>query len=411
MARPRAPLVLLVTLGCLVCMPAAGECGGAPRSAGAAPMPPPLAPPAPAPSPAAAPSPSPATSLPATTDEAPPAPTTALVPAPSPRARLEDEQNTIDVFRAAAPAAVFVTQKRLVRDLSMRALEAPAGSGTGFLWDTEGHVVTNFHVVDTGRARGSYTVTLYNHKAYEARLVGGEPSRDIAVLKIDAPAEELTPIPVLGGDGVLEVGQKAIAIGNPFGLDHTLTTGVISALGREVVGYGGLTIRDMIQTDASINPGNSGGPLLDSQGRLIGMNTMIFSKTGASAGIGFAVPVSTIRRIVPQLITTGRVERAGLGIRFLPDEVARRAGVDGVIVAEVMSGSPAARAGLQPLRQTRAGELLLGDILVGVDEHRVANYDDLFNALDRYRAGDTVAVRVLREGAVVSLPVELAAIE
>ncbi len=186
---------------------------------------------------------------------------------------------------------------------------------------------------------------------------------------------------------------------------------MISALGREVVGYGGLTIRDMIQTDASINPGNSGGPLLDSQGRLIGMNTMIFSKTGASAGIGFAVPVSTIRRIVPQLITTGRVERAGLGIRFLPDEVARRAGVDGVIVAEVMSGSPAARAGLQPLRQTRAGELLLGDILVGVDEHRVANYDDLFNALDRYRAGDTVAVRVLREGAVVSLPVELAAIE
>ncbi|HGG56165.1 MAG TPA: trypsin-like serine protease, partial [Nannocystis exedens] len=187
-------------------------------------------------------------------------------------ARLEDERNTIAVFEAAAAATVYVTQKRIVRDLNMRALEVPTGSGTGFLWDTEGHVVTNYHVIDTGRARGSFAVTLHNQRTYDAVLVGGEPKRDIAVLKIDAPAAELRAIRVLPAGGSIDVGQKTIAIGNPFGLDHTLTTGVVSAKGREVVGYGGITIRDMIQTDASINPGNSGGPLLDSSGRLIGMN-------------------------------------------------------------------------------------------------------------------------------------------
>ncbi len=337
----------------------------------------------------------------------------ASVPMPvlSSGARLEDERNTIAVFEAAAAATVYVTQKRIVRDLNMRALEVPSGSGTGFLWDTEGHVVTNYHVVDTGRARGSFAVTLHNQRTYDAVLVGGEPKRDIAVLKIDAPAAELRAIRVLPAGGSIDVGQKTIAIGNPFGLDHTLTTGVVSAKGREVVGYGGITIRDMIQTDASINPGNSGGPLLDSSGRLIGMNTMIVSKTGSSAGIGFAVPVMTIRRIVPQLIKFGRVERAGIGISFLDDAIAARAEVKGVIITAVLRGSPGAKAGLIPLRQGRDGSIVLGDILVGIDDATVESYDDLYNVLERYKAGDQVVLRVRRGSTIVSLPIRLTSID
>ncbi len=335
----------------------------------------------------------------------------ARVPALSSGARLEDERNTIAVFEAAAAATVYVTQKRIVRDLNMRALEVPTGSGTGFLWDTEGHVVTNYHVIDTGRARGSFAVTLHSQRTYDAVLVGGEPKRDIAVLKIDAPAAELRAIRVLPAGGSIDVGQKTIAIGNPFGLDHTLTTGVVSAKGREVVGYGGITIRDMIQTDASINPGNSGGPLLDSSGRLIGMNTMILSKTGSSAGIGFAVPVKTIRRIVPQLIKFGRVERAGIGISFLDDAIAARAEVKGVIITAVMRGSPGAKAGLIPLRQGRDGRIVLGDILVGIDDASVESYDDLYNVLERYRAGDQVVLRVRRGATIVSLPIRLTSID
>ncbi len=326
-------------------------------------------------------------------------------------ARLEDERNTIEVFEAAAAATVYVTQKRIVRDLNMRPLEQTTGSGTGFLWDDAGHVVTNYHVIDTGRSPGSYAVTLYNQRTYDAVFVGGEPNRDIAVLKIDAPKEELTPIRVLDSDGRIDVGQKTVAIGNPFGLDHTLTTGVVSAKGREVVGYGGITIRDMIQTDASINPGNSGGPLLDSSGRLIGMNTMIMSKTGSSAGIGFAVPVTTIRRSVPQLVEHGKIERAGIGITFLDDTVAARAGVKGVIITGVMRGSPAAAAGLVALRQTRDGRIVLGDILVGIDESSVENYDDLYNALERYKAGDSVDLKIRRGKATLSLPITLTAID
>ncbi len=326
---------------------------------------------------------------------------------PSSTARLEDERNTIDIFRFAAPATVFVTQKRLVQDWTMRTTEVPAGSGTGFVWDQKGHIVTNYHVVDPSNGRTTYTVTLYNRKSYEAALVGGEPNKDIAVLRIAAPGEELTPIRLPPASQKIEVGQKTIAIGNPFGLDHTLTTGVISALGREVTGYGGVSIRDMIQTDASINPGNSGGPLLDSGGFLIGVNTMIYSKTGSSAGIGFAVPVGTVRRIVPQIIEFGRAKRAGLGIRMLPDRYAVRAGVRGVIVGEVISGSPAEKAGIRGLQQSRTGALLLGDVIVGINEHEVKDYDDLYNALDLFNEGDEVRVRVLREGTIVEVKLAL----
>lgn len=320
---------------------------------------------------------------------------TPLVHPPSPKALVEDERNTIDVFRAAAPATVFVTQTQVVVDYwNRRTMEVPAGSGTGFLWDADGHVVTNYHVVANGR---SYTVTLYDQSEWPAKLVGGDPRKDVAVLKIEAPKDRLASIrlPPEGYD--LEVGQKAIAIGNPFGLDHTLTTGVISAMDREIVGYGNVTIRGMVQTDASINPGNSGGPLLDSAGQLIGMNTMIFSQSGSSAGIGFAVPVETVRRVVDQVIETGRVEQVGIGVQVLDDQTARRIGVRGVVIREVVADSPAARAGLRGITRTRTG-LRLGDVIVRIDDEAIQSFDDLYNALDRRKAGETVRVGVMRDG-------------
>jgi S1-C subfamily serine protease len=341
-------------------------------------------------------SPSPVSSAPDPATAAPPPPTTqATVVALSPGARTEDERNTIAVFRAAAPSTVFVTQKRLVLDRFWgTAVEVPAGSGSGFVWDTDGHIVTNFHVVDGAR---SLIVTLQGEKSFPATVVGVEPRKDIAVLKIDAPKGELTPIAAAPPRIPLEVGQKAIAIGNPFGLDHTLTTGVVSALGRQVEGAGGVTIRDMIQTDAAINPGNSGGPLIDSSGHLIGMNTMIFSKSGASAGIGFAVPVSTIARVVPQLIKSGRVESVGLGIQLDPAQrLERRSGIRGVIVMGVIPGGPAEKAGLRGLTESERG-LLLGDVIVGIDGKPVEDYDALYNALDGRKPGESVKVELMRD--------------
>ncbi len=311
-------------------------------------------------------------------------------------AQLEDERNTIEVFRFAAPSTVFITQKRLVRDpWSVKGgRELEAGSGSGFIWDRQGHIVTNYHVIAEG---SSFEVTLQNGRTLNAKLVGGDPAKDIAVLQVAANPAELTPIRLPPERAALTVGQKTLAIGNPFGLDHTLTTGIISALGREMVGYGGVTIRGIIQTDASINPGNSGGPLLNSAGELIGMNTMIYSRTGSSVGIGFAVPVDIIRRVVPELIKFGRPIRAGLGIQIVPDEIAHRNGIKGVVIESVAPGSPAAQAGLNGLRVSRRGTLL-GDVIVGIEEHKVESYDDLYSALDRYRPGDTVKVKLLRDG-------------
>ncbi|EDM77208.1 hypothetical protein PPSIR1_26703 [Plesiocystis pacifica SIR-1] len=329
------------------------------------------------------------------------------VPPPSPGAALEDERNTVAVFQSAAPATVFVTQSQLVRDrFTMRVDQIPAGTGSGFIWDTRGHIVTNFHVVDGG---DSFSVTLYDDRTVPARLVGGDRKRDIAVLalKLDpAEAGMLIPVNLPPEDEPLVVGQKALAIGNPFGLDHTLTVGVISALEREVPGYGGVTIRDMIQTDASINPGNSGGPLLDSSGRLIGMNTIIFSKSGSSAGIGFAVPVATVRRLVPQLIEYGHARRAGLGVEVVDDRLAKRNRIEGVIIEAALPGGPAASAGLRGLRR-KGREVLLGDVIVGIDDHAVGNYDELFNALEDYEPGDEVQVKVRRAGEVFAIPVTL----
>ncbi|MBX3192634.1 MAG: trypsin-like peptidase domain-containing protein [Labilithrix sp.] len=329
----------------------------------------------------------------------------ATPPPLAPTARIEDERNTIGVFRAAAKSTVFVTQTRVVEDFFAGTLqEVPAGSGSGFVWDDQGHVVTNFHVIDGAR---SVTVTFHDQQTFEAKIVGLEPRKDIAVLKVEVPPSLLAPIHLAKG-GQLEVGQKAIAIGNPFGLDHTLTTGVISALGRQVQGAGGVSIRDMIQTDAAINPGNSGGPLLDSAGQLIGMNTMIFSKSGASAGIGFAVPGATISRIVPQIIKTGRAEQVGVGFVADPQQqLERRLGLEGVIVVQIPQGTPAAAVGLRGLSRTRRG-IALGDVVVGVDGVRVSRFDDLYTALDAHKPDDVVKLTVLRGDASVTLTVKLA---
>jgi S1-C subfamily serine protease len=310
-------------------------------------------------------------------------------------ALLPDEENTIKVFRDTSPSVVFVTNIAVETNFYMDETAVPAGSGSGFVWDREGHIVTNYHVVANGDA---FMVTLKDHTELQARLVGVEPRKDIAVLKVSQSLEKMKPI-TLGSSEGLVTGQKTIAIGNPFGLDNTLTTGVVSALGRQVRGAGGVAIRDMIQTDAAINPGNSGGPLLDSDGKLIGMNTMIYSGSGQSAGIGFAVPVSFIRRIVPQIIKFGRAAQPGIGIAALTEEQKNYlvGNVPGVVVREVAKGSPAAKAGLKGIWRDPQGRLILGDIIVGIDAHKVNDFDDLYNALDQYKIGDTVAVRFVRE--------------
>ena len=334
----------------------------------------------------------------ATPADAPPVP-----PLP-PGARTEDEKNTIAVFRHASPSTVFVTQKRVVVDYwAGTAEEVAAGSGSGFVWDDAGHIVTNFHVVKDAQ---SLTVTFQGQQTFEAKVVGVEPRKDIAVIQVQAPANLLQPVRV-DRRVALEVGQKTVAIGNPFGLDHSLTTGIVSALGRQVQGIGGVTIRDMIQTDAAINPGNSGGPLLDSSGQLIGMNTMIFSKSGSSAGIGFAVPVSTIARVVPQLIKNGKAEQLGLGIQIDPlSRLERRLGIRGVAVLAVPESSPAAKAGLRGVSRTTGG-LALGDVIVGVDTSKVDDFDDLYNALDAHHAGDTVDVKIRRGDEALTLKLEV----
>ena len=312
---------------------------------------------------------------------------------PLPLHLLTDEQNTIEVFRQASRSVVFVTNNQLRRDLfSRNVMEVPRGSGSGFVWDRDGHIVTNFHVIHGGNA---LYVTLADGSLHDAKLAGYDETKDLAVLEIDAGESELVPVEPGRSDDLL-VGQKVIAIGNPFGLDQTLTTGVISALGREIMSVAGTTISDVIQTDASINPGNSGGPLLDSAGRLIGVNTSIYSTSGSSAGIGFAVPVSTVQRVVPQLIESGKVSRAGLGIILFEDDLARRWDVEGVIIREVSPGSAAEKAGLRG-SDVRGRRVELGDIIVGVDGREVRNFNDLFTSLDRHRPGDRVRVRFLRD--------------
>ncbi|HAM35383.1 MAG TPA: 2-alkenal reductase [Elusimicrobia bacterium] len=320
-------------------------------------------------------------------------------------ALLPDEENTIKVFRDAVPSVVFVTNIAVRQDVFMDEFAIPQGSGSGFVWDREGHIVTNYHVVAGGDA---FLVTLKDHTELKAEIVGAEPRKDIAVLRVRAPEGKLKPL-VMGDSDRLRVGQKAVAIGNPFGLDNTMTTGIVSALGRQVRAIGGVTIRDMIQTDAAINPGNSGGPLLDSSGNLIGMNMMIYSPSGASAGIGFAVPCNVIRKIVPQLIKYGRTIQAGIGITVLRDDQKYYllGDVAGVVVREAEPGLPAGRAGVRGIRRDPSGRLTVGDVIVGIDGQPIKDYDDLYNALDRHQVGDRVEFKFLRNGRTRTVSIEL----
>ena len=309
----------------------------------------------------------------------------------------EDERNTIDVVGKSRNSVVFITNIQLVRDFFFGAEEKmPRGSGSGFVWDRRGHIVTNYHVIEDGV---EFQVTLPDQQQRSAKLVGKDESKDIAVLKLDGDVSGLSPV-TPGTSRDLLVGQKTIAIGNPFGFDYTVTKGIVSALGRKITGAGGVSIRDMIQTDASINPGNSGGPLLDSSGRLIGMNTLIYSPSGASSGVGFAVPVDIIAKVVPELIVYGRVIRPGLGVSFLNDATARRAGFEGVVLLEVPAGTPAYEAGLRGLGQDRFGRRFINDVITAVDRTPVKSYDDLFIALENHKIGDTVTLTVERDGKV-----------
>jgi len=319
-------------------------------------------------------------------------------------ALLPDERNTISVFQEVAPSVVFITSKAVRQGFFFTdAYEVPAGSGSGFVWDNQGHIVTNFHVIESASA---LTVTLSDHSSFEAEVIGAESSKDIAVLRIKAPSSKLKPVRI-GSSTSLQVGQKVVAIGNPFGLDQTLTTGVVSALGREIKASDGRTIQDVIQTDAAINPGNSGGPLLDSRGQLIGINTAIISPSGSSAGIGFAVPVNTVNRIVPELIKYGRISRPGLGIQVVSDAAARRAGITGVIIGDVQRGSAAAKAGLRGLQRNRFGEAYVGDVIIGINDKPVRNFGELGDALEQYKVGEVVTVKILRDDEQKSVRVQL----
>ncbi|MCC6726644.1 MAG: trypsin-like peptidase domain-containing protein [Saprospiraceae bacterium] len=315
-------------------------------------------------------------------------------PAAMPPGLNEGEKATIRLFEASAPSVAFITTSKLRQDYwTSNVMEIPQGSGSGFVWDREGHVITNYHVIqDADKAQ----VTLADRTTWDAELVGAAPEKDLAVLKITAPKSALKPIPVGSSDNLL-VGQSVLAIGNPFGLDQTLTTGIISALGREIKSVSGIPIRDVIQSDAAINPGNSGGPLLNSSGELIGVNTAIYSPSGASAGIGFSIPVDVVKWVVPDLIQYGKVNRPTLGIELANAQTTQRLGMKGALITHVAEGSAAERAGLQPTYRDRTGRIRLGDAIIGINGEKVESSNDLILILEKFKAGDNVKVKVLRE--------------
>lgn len=342
-----------------------------------------------------------------------------FIPGFSPRAATEarsvtprgdlasDEKSTIELFSKASPSVVHITTLTRRRDrLSLNVLEIPEGTGTGFIYDDAGHVVTNYHVIR--KAQGA-RITLADHSTWDAKLVGYEPNKDLAVLKIDTPTDRLRKIDI-GESANLQVGQKVFAIGSPFGLDQTLTTGVISGLGREIDSVGGLPIEGVIQTDAAINPGNSGGPLLDSACRLIGVNTMIVSPSGAYSGIGFAVPVDIVNQVVPELIKNGRIQRAVIGVSLFEDSLARRLGVlEGALVREVFAGGGAEQAGIEPTYLDEEGDIHLGDVLLEIGGRSIRSTVDIPKALDGRKPGEQVSLIVEREKRRRTVKVELQA--
>lgn len=317
-----------------------------------------------------------------------------------------DEKSTIELFEKSRGSVVFISTATLVRDAWTRNVFAvPKGTGSGFIWDDAGHVVTNYHVIEN--ASGA-TVKLADGRDYKATLIGASPAHDIAVLHIGVSFKRPPPVPV-GTSHDLKVGQKVFAIGNPFGLDWTLTNGIVSALDRSLAGNIGPAIEHLIQTDAAINPGNSGGPLLDSAGRLIGINTAIYSPSGASAGIGFAVPVDTVMRVVPQLIKNGKYLRPALGIEAdeqINERLNAITGTKGVVVLRVNPGSVAAKVGLKGVTVTQQG-MTLGDILVAIDGKNVYSVQKMLARLDDHKVGDVVQLTVMRQGEKLNLAVAL----
>ena len=318
------------------------------------------------------------------------------------------EKSTIALFRQASPSVLHITAISVQRDLfTLNLYQIPEGTGSGFIWDHNGNIITNFHLIQNADVA---QVTLGDQTTWKARRVGVAPDKDLAVLRIDAPANRLQPIPV-GTSKDLQVGQSVFAIGNPFGLDQSLTTGVISALGREIESVTRRPIQGVIQTDAAINPGNSGGPLLDSAGRLIGVNTAIYSPSGASAGIGFAIPVDTVNRIVAELIRYGKVTRPGIGVQIAEEQIADRLGVKGILIVDVVPGSAAAKAGIQPTRREGSGRVRLGDVITAVDGKKVESPNELFILLENYKVGDVVNISLLREGKNFQTKVTLEAVQ
>ena len=310
-----------------------------------------------------------------------------------------DELHTIRLFEGASPSVCYITTKTQRRSFWSRDVsEVPAGSGSGFVWDNDGHIITNYHVIK-GASRA--IVTLADGQDYDARLIGVAKEKDLAVLKIDAPARALRPIPV-GTSEDIRVGQSVYAIGNPFGLDQTLTTGVVSALDREINSQAGVPIRGVIQSDAAINPGNSGGPLLDSRGLLIGVNTAIYSPSGASAGIGFSIPVDVVRYVIPDLIRYGEVRRASLEVDFY-----RWWRGEGLAIQTVQPRGPAAASGVKGIGQDARGNYVLGDVLVGINGNKINSSTDYFLEMEKYEPGQTVQLNLLREERPVTINVRL----
>jgi len=325
----------------------------------------------------------------------------------------DEEKPVVDLFTKSKSAVVFITNVAVRRDVFTLSLtEQPQGAGSGIIWDDEGHVVTNYHVIkDANELKVQFS--LQNNRglngkgkindvldACDAVVVGFDDDKDIAVLKLmdeNCYKNKAKALPI-GSSSSLQVGQKVFAIGNPFGLDHTLTTGVVSGLSRQIQsGNTGRPIDGIIQTDAAINPGNSGGPLLNSSGQLIGLNTAIYSASGTSSGVGFALPVDMVTGIVDQIIRFGRVTRPIIGVSFAPDEIAEQLGLGGVLVLDAREGGPAERAGIRSTKRDDSGRLLLGDVIVGIEDEKIEDSYDLFRALDKHVVGDSVKISVFRD--------------
>ncbi len=324
-----------------------------------------------------------------------------------------DETNNRQVYEAASPGVVNITTIVLVQDF-FSVYPAKGGTGSGAILDKEGRILTNYHVIQEAE---ELKVTLSNKKTYKADVLGVDPDNDLAVIKIDAPAAELTPIP-LGDSNTLFVGQKVLAIGNPFGFDRTLTTGVVSGLARPLRSeITGRLIQGVIQTDAAINPGNSGGPLLNSRGQLIGINTLIYSPSGGSVGIGFAVPVKTAKRVIDDIMQFGRVRKPSIGVETLPlsrfdprfIKALELPVSEGLMVIRVVPGSAAQRAGLQNAQEVQVGRYIvpLGDVITKIDGQAISNPDDLDQALTNKNIGDRIQVEIVRDGRRMTIPIQL----